>query len=307
MRLDHVLLAVGDLDAARGDFRERLGLNALVGGVHPGRGTHNSLVHFGSAYLELIGVNEPSSPRAQGLLGFLADGDGPYDFALAVGDLEAVAAALRAGGLGVGEPRDGSRRTPEGTLLRWRSADLSHGPGGPAGVDVPLPFLIEWVVDEAGQGWFGGRIELAKHALPCGRVHALLIATETPRALADEYVRLFGWREHGRAADDQVVLEMPGGDGVNPTLGPAPLVVLLRPGDRPGAAGRLVDGAARARLDRAGAGFVGLAIEAAELDALVAGLRERGVGVERADAGAWAAVSPADAHGLLLELVGQGR
>ena len=303
MRLDHVLLAVGDLDAATRDVRARLGLNALVGGVHPGRGTHNSLVHFGSAYLELIGVNEPSSPRAQGLLGFLAEGDGPYGFALAVADLAEAAATLRARGLGVSEPRDGSRRTPEGTLLRWRSADLSRGPGGTRG-GAPLPFLIEWVADEAGQGWFRSRVDLARHALPWGGVHALLIAAEQPRALADEYARLFGWREHGRPTEDLVALEMPGGDAVNPSLGRAPLVVLLRPGDRAGAAGRLVDRTARGRLDRAGAGFFGLAVETNRIDRAVDELRQRGAAVEPADAGGWAVVDPADAHGLLIELVG---
>ena len=301
MRLDHVLLAVGDLSAATRGARERLGLNAVVGGVHPGRGTHNSLVHFGNAYLELIGVSEPSSPRAQGLLGFLADGDGPYDFALAVADLASAATALRERGLGVGEARDGSRRTPEGALLSWRSADLSRGPGG-AAVDTPLPFLIEWIADPAGQEWFCGRVELARHEVPWGRVHALLIAAERPPALAAEYARLFGWREHGRPTEEQVALEMPGADAVNPSLGGAPLVVLLRPGDRAGGAGRLIDRAARARLDRAGAGFLGLAVETSRIGDAVEGLRRRGVAVETAEGG-WAVVDPADSHGLLLELV----
>jgi catechol 2,3-dioxygenase-like lactoylglutathione lyase family enzyme len=300
MRLDHVLLAVGDLEAARRDFRERLGMNALVGGVHPGRGTHNSLVHLGTAYLELIGVNEPGEPRAQRLLEFLKDGDGPETFALAVDDLDAALEALRRRGLEHWPSSDGSRRTPEGTLLRWRSAGLRLD--GDA-ADVPLPFLIEWADDAAGQGWFRGRVDLARHDLPWGAVHAILIASQTPRALADQYVRLFGWRGHGPASEEQVVLEMPGGGAVNRSLGPAPLVVLLAPPAGPGSAAQLVDRAARARLDRAGDGFLGLAIRVGDLDATVDGLRRRGVGVEAADGGAWAAVEPADAHGMLIELV----
>src|SRR5947209_18756989 len=95
MRVNHMLLAVRELDGATSDFRERLGMNAQVGGVHPGVGTHNSLVHFGTAYLELIAVNDPSTERAKAFERFLAAGDAPYTFALAVADLDAATAALR--------------------------------------------------------------------------------------------------------------------------------------------------------------------------------------------------------------------
>src|SRR5687768_2654088 len=133
IRLDHVLHGVEDLDQATRDFREKLGMNAVVGGVHPGRGTHNSLVHLGNAYVELISVTEAIPRRAETLRRFLEDGDGPFDFALATSDLERASAELRARGVTVGETRDGSRETPEGSLLSWRAATTSAG-----------PFMIEW-------------------------------------------------------------------------------------------------------------------------------------------------------------------
>jgi hypothetical protein len=288
IRLDHVLHGVRDLAQATRDFREKLGLNALVGGVHPGRGTHNSLVHLGNAYVELISVAEPTSSRAQALLRFLDAGDGPFDFALATSDIARASADLRARGVTVGEARDGSRETPEGTLLSWRAATTSAG-----------PFMIEWTDDAAGRGWFESRLSLARHELPWGNVHALLIAAARPRQLADEYAAQLGWEPHGAASDDLVTLRMPAGDAVNPSLGPAPLVAVLRPAGRPGA---ILDAALGDQLARAGDGFVGLAVHTGDLGAAVDGLGARGTRVERH--GGWAVVDPRDAHGLLLELVG---
>ena len=56
--LDHVLIAVRDLDAAKDTF-ERLGFKVTPEGKHPGRGTSNRLVVFGGEYLELISVHDP--------------------------------------------------------------------------------------------------------------------------------------------------------------------------------------------------------------------------------------------------------
>jgi catechol 2,3-dioxygenase-like lactoylglutathione lyase family enzyme len=285
IRLDHVLHGVKDLATATRDFRERLGMNAVVGGVHPGRGTHNSLVHLGNVYIELISVSDPIPGRAETLQAFLADGDGPFDFAFATSDIAKASTDLRARGVTVGETRDGSRRTPEGSMLSWKAATTSAG-----------PFMIEWGDHPE---WFASRVELAKHEVPWGNVHALLVAAAEPRRLAEEYARQLGWESQGTPTDDLVTLGMPGADGVNASLGPAPLVALLRPAGRPGA---VLDAALRAKLDRSGDGFVGLAVHTPDLDAAVAELGRRGTRVERHVS--WAIVDPADAHGLLLELVG---
>jgi hypothetical protein len=308
IRLDHVLHGVKDLAQATQDFRDKLGMNAVVGGVHPGRGTHNSLVHLGNAYVELISVTEPIPGRAETLRRFLEDGDGPFDFALSTSDIVRASAELGARGVTVGETRDGSRRTPEGSLLSWKAATTSVG-----------PFMIEWgpgaasaaqeAAPRAREGsqagrdhpdWFASRVDLARHELPWGTVHALLIAAEQPARLADEYTHQLGWERQDASSEDLVTLRMPGADAVNASLGPAPLVRLLRPTSRPGAAGQLLDMAASARLERGGDGFVGLAVRTGDLDGMVDGLRSRRTRVERHENRA--VVDPADAHGLLLEL-----
>ena len=57
LTLDHVLIAVRDLDATR-DSYSALGFQVTPEGRHPGRGTSNRLVVFGPDYLELISVRE---------------------------------------------------------------------------------------------------------------------------------------------------------------------------------------------------------------------------------------------------------
>lgn len=304
MRLDHMLLAVRDLDFATFDFRQRLGMNVVVGGVHPGRGTHNSLVHLGSAYLELIGVNDPTKRRAQDFVHFVREGDAPYTFALAVDNLEAVSEQLRERGLDVHEPHDGSRETPQGVTLKWRSASVHPGKGGPGPESPPLPFLIQWVDDAGGQGWFRDRTVLARHAVSWGAARALIVATRDPSALAREYVRLFGWDVAGSA--DPIHLAMPGGSGVNLSLGIAPYVVLVPPTPRAPSdpANLAVANAAARRIERHGAGVIGMAIHTPSFVEAVDALARRGARVHQSTSGRWAVVEPSDAHGMLIELVG---
>lgn len=305
MRIDHALLAVRDLDEATRDFRERLGMNAQAGGVHPGMGTHNALVHLGTAYLELIAVNDPEPERARSFAQFLEAGDAPYTYAVAVSDLDAASRALRARGLTVGAPRDGSRLTPTGVLLRWRAADLQPGESRPGPDWPPLPFLIEWQANEASTGWLADRVGLAEHEAGWGSMHALFLAAPDPEELGAEYERLFGWE---RIPNMPVVaLRTPGGDAVNRVLGAPPNVVIFRPAPNDDVEWRRTIGrAARDRIDRHGAGVLGMAIRVRSVDEVVAALARRGVRAVVHGEGRWALIEPADAHGMLIEMVQGG-
>ena len=68
--IDHVLIAVRDLDAVKDTF-ERLGFKVTPEGQHPGRGTSNRLVVFGEEYLELIAVTIRRGPVRPNLPSFL--------------------------------------------------------------------------------------------------------------------------------------------------------------------------------------------------------------------------------------------
>src|SRR3712207_8062190 len=58
LALDHVILAVPDLDQAADRLERVLGLRATRGGRHPDLGTENALVPMGGAYLELVAVTD---------------------------------------------------------------------------------------------------------------------------------------------------------------------------------------------------------------------------------------------------------
>jgi len=56
--IDHIAIAVDDLDAAGSAF-ETAGFRITPGGSHP-TGTHNALIPFADgAYLELIAIEDP--------------------------------------------------------------------------------------------------------------------------------------------------------------------------------------------------------------------------------------------------------
>lgn len=140
--LDHILLGCSDLD--RGiDFVEKdTGVRAAFGGVHPGRGTRNALLSLGEKhYLEIIapdpkqsqvpdhyGLHKLSEPRLVG-------------WAVHPGDLTQFANHLREGDFEFEGPTPGSRKRPDGRLLRWKTLNLKDDLGG------LLPFFIEWSAD----------------------------------------------------------------------------------------------------------------------------------------------------------------
>src|SRR4051794_28514118 len=98
MRIDHVIYACADLDAVAARVEAELGVAALGGGRHERIGTHNRIVPLGSGYLELLAVADPDEAAASDLgravQARIAAGDGLMGWAVAVDDVEPVAARL---------------------------------------------------------------------------------------------------------------------------------------------------------------------------------------------------------------------
>jgi hypothetical protein len=136
--VDHVVLAVRDLDEAGERLLRDHGLVSVPGGRHARWGTANRVVPLGDDYIELIGVvdrdqaNETVLGRTM-LDHLTADGDHWYAICLASDDVDAIARRL---GLAV-EP--GARTRPDGAELRWRGAGLEAPERDPW-----LPFFITW-------------------------------------------------------------------------------------------------------------------------------------------------------------------
>jgi hypothetical protein len=136
LEIDHVLIAVSDLDGAAQRLREEHGLESIAGGRHPGWGTGNRIVPLGREYLELIGVVDPAeaagSPFGSWLMKQVQWGDRLLRCCLRPSDIEETA-----GRLGV-EPEPGSRVTPAGQTVAWRLVGLE------AAISNNVPFFIEW-------------------------------------------------------------------------------------------------------------------------------------------------------------------
>jgi hypothetical protein len=99
VRIDHVIYAAADLDAAAARIEGEFGLMAGGGGRHEGLGTCNRVVPLGGGYLELLGVADPEqatrSDFGRGLLARLAPGgDGLLGWVVAVDDVDSVARRL---------------------------------------------------------------------------------------------------------------------------------------------------------------------------------------------------------------------
>src|ERR1044071_8815228 len=94
-RVDHLVYAVPDLDAAVADLEQRLGVRATPGGQHQGRGTRNALIALGpESYLEIL-APDPAQPVPAGGRWFGVDPKTPArlaGWAAKGGDLPRVAA-----------------------------------------------------------------------------------------------------------------------------------------------------------------------------------------------------------------------
>lgn len=123
--LDHVVIAVRDLDGAAGTYGALYGRAPSWHGAHPGQGTANVLFRLANTYVELI-APAGAGPFAEALRGHLeVHGEGPYALAFATADAAACSAALRAAGIAAGAPTPGSGRDmASGAERRWRHVIL---------------------------------------------------------------------------------------------------------------------------------------------------------------------------------------
>jgi Glyoxalase-like domain len=192
-QVDHIVYATPDLQLGIDTAQRLFGVRATPGGQHPGQGTRNALIALGPAsYLEIIGP-DPAQPRPSGGRRFgIDDLKTPRLLTwVAKGKLLAqFAADAKAHGIALGAVLPGSRKRPDGVVLKWAYTD-------PRVVlaDRLVPYLIDWG------------------------------ASPHPSATAAKGVTLVGLRaEHPDAANVQQMLRALGLDLVV-TTGPKPTLI----------------------------------------------------------------------------------
>jgi len=137
VKLDHVLIAVADLEDAAREIEARYGLASVEGGRHPGWGTANRIVPLGDTYIELVAVVDQAE-AARSSFGSWVDRAHPaplhpLGWAVRTDRLEEIARRL---GLAVSA---NSRATGDGRVLRWRVAGIERAAAEPS-----LPIFVEW-------------------------------------------------------------------------------------------------------------------------------------------------------------------
>ena len=141
LRMDHVIYAVEDLDAAGASLFEREGIASVPGGRHEGWGTANRIVPLGDSYLELIAVVDvdeaEDSEFGRGVRRALTEDRSLVGWVVATDDIDAVAKRLDL------EVEEKSRETADGSTLRWRVAGIERALKTGA-----LPFFVQWDVPD---------------------------------------------------------------------------------------------------------------------------------------------------------------
>lgn len=139
-RLDHLLWAVPYRSTGIAELERLTGVRAAIGGQHLGEGTHNALAALGDdVYLEIIAPDPELSPGGLSRkIDHVTEPSLELWSARTRSAEETVEAALAAGL--TAEPQAMSRKTPDGSELRWKLVWLSGHDFGPL-----VPFFIDWL------------------------------------------------------------------------------------------------------------------------------------------------------------------
>ncbi len=141
-RVDHLVYAAPNLDAACAEIERRLGVAPSPGGQHIGRGTRNALVAIGPrSYLEII-APDPDQPKPDGPRWFSVDSvETPrlVAWAASAANLPQLVADAGRRGVHLGSVASGSRKRADGVALSWEVTE-------PTAVlaDGIVPFFIDW-------------------------------------------------------------------------------------------------------------------------------------------------------------------
>jgi hypothetical protein len=211
--VDHILLPVADLEDGARTLRERHGLQAIAGGRHPKLGTANMIVPLGRQYLELIAIADPqeaaSSRLGKRVTRALDEGRMFVDWALRTRSIDSLRAKLLAAGWELPPPWEGSRRRPDGQVLRWRTQDVDTGAAW-----IALPFVIEWDVPD---GLHPGEAA-AQHSSGATALRRVVVGARNPTQVREQLQVLLGesdlYEVRTAASDgiEEIVLESPQGD-----------------------------------------------------------------------------------------------
>ena len=156
MQLDHLVLAISDLDAGIAQLKKLTGVRAVKGGRHPDLGTQNALVALGDrSYLEILAPSQDTGVRPKAatsvetpLTRLVGRAFAPpreeltlIAWAVAARRMEELDVRFRALGYVTTGVHEGWRFREDGKRLAWQMLAVT------APDDPLLPFWIDWAPD----------------------------------------------------------------------------------------------------------------------------------------------------------------
>ena len=283
MKLDHVIVAVRDLEAAATRFESILGVPVAVWSRHP-RGTRNALFVFEQGpCLELLTTwaAPETGSSARSVHTFLEQREGLFGLALAPGDIMQAVARLRSCGYEVAGPVPNSGVNADGRVREWRGAFAPSTAGDHT-------FLVEHL----GWNW---RADLRPNPLASRAASAVRSIHHVAFELDDAEAASQSWEEwFGLPLSQQITSERMGARVLMHRAGDATVEFV---------SATTADGLVAQRIARRGHGLFGLAFEVTDLEAAVAAARDAGLHVGEPAAGVLpgsrvARIDPASAFGV---------
>lgn len=139
-QIDHLLYGVRDLQEGIAHIHGLTGVKPVIGGSHPGLGTHNALMGLGNhIYFEII-APDPEQ-KVDRIWMDLDQLEKPklFRWAATTRNVMAVRDKGLARGIDIGTIKSGSRYKPDGSLLEWTLSDPNVNLA-----DGLIPFFIDW-------------------------------------------------------------------------------------------------------------------------------------------------------------------
>ena len=124
-KLDHIIVAVKDLQEAENNYQKLFGMGPVWSGTHKELGTSNSLFNFQNTYFELL------APTSEGLGADLVNyyldttGEGLIGMVFATEDIAGVHSSLQEKKFLVGDPADGEGiNSSDQQVRKWKNLFL---------------------------------------------------------------------------------------------------------------------------------------------------------------------------------------
>jgi len=183
-RLDHVIIAVKNLDAAAATYR-KLGFTLTPRGLHEGKGTGNHCIMFKDSYIELLGIVDEVGAKGRLAERVNARGEGGMGIAYGADDADKIAAALRAASIAVEDPNDLARPLDldgKRQMVRFRNVMMPN---------LTLPNVVQFVCTHLTPELTRARHEWQLHPNGATGIAEVVVAANTIDPYWDELERLY--------------------------------------------------------------------------------------------------------------------